>query len=153
MAGKSFLATLSAIVFVVLGIAMVLSTLQYLSAGEVQVEVLATLFSGLLYIMAGYGLYKGYKWGWMLAMILVVLNLLGIIYLWMQGREIVYLSLLINAVLFLLLLVVSKEYGVFIGKPSRPSTPAPPPSAPISAVASVEPVERRNIYVKRKYDY
>jgi len=155
MERRSFLSSLVTIVFIVLGIVAIISIPLYVNsfgiASKIAMGVL--IVYAALYFVAGYGLSKGARFGWMLATSLILLNLIGTVFMWINGYQAVYLSLFINSILFLLLLAIHKEYGISIGRYGRPTTPVPPPSAPVSAVASVEPIERRNIYVKRKHDY
>ena len=146
---RPFLATLLTVVFIALGALGVLMSLTLASAPlteEAQALVLLTAVVGVGYLVAGYGLYKGARWGWILATAFAVLSLVG---------NLLYASLLeamVNAVLIVLLLLTARHYGIpLLGKPAKPATPAPPPSAPIATAFAIPKNEKR--FVRRKHRY
>ena len=146
---KPFLVLLLIVVFVALGVLGLLLTLMLATVPlteEMQLTVMVSAMVSVGYLVAAYGLYKGYRWGWILAATFTALNIVGNIF---YGT---YLALLIDAMLFVLLLLTAKHYGIpFFGKPTKPATPAPPPSAPIAAAFAIPRNEKR--FVRRKHKY
>jgi len=146
---KPFLVVLLTTVFVALGVLGILSAALFLGTElteEMQAEVLLTAVLGMGYLVAGYGLYRGAKWGWFLATAFTVLSLVGN-YLYES-----YLAVMIDAAILVLLLLTARYYGItFFGKPTKPATPAPPPSAPIAAAFAIPRNEKR--FVRRKHRY
>ena len=146
---KPFLVVLLTIVFVALGVLGILSAMLFVGielTPEMQTMVLLTAVLGIGYLVAGYGLYRGAKWGWILATAFTVLSLVGN-YLYAS-----YLAVMIDAAILVLLLLTAKYYGITLfGKPTKPATPAPPPSAPIAAAFALPKNEKR--FVRRKHRY
>lgn len=146
---KPFLVVLLTIVFVALGVLGILSAMLFVGTElteEMQTMVLLTAVLGIGYLVAGYGLYRGAKWGWILATAFTVLSLVGN-YLYAS-----YLAVMIDAAILVLLLLTAKHYGITLfGKPTKPATPAPPPSAPIAAAFTIPKNEKR--FVRRKHRY
>jgi len=78
---------------------------------------------GILYIVVAYGMWIGAGWGWVLAIVLVILNLiLGIINL-PNGSGIVWI--IINAIVLWYLMQLHVK--VFFGRAPPPTPPPPPP--------------------------
>jgi len=146
---KPFLVVLVTVVFIALGVMGLLSATLYISVlGELTEEEIATLLlavvMGFGYLVAGYGLYKGEKWGWYLGTAFTVLNIFGNIYF---GT---YLAITVDAIILLLLLLTAKHYGITIfGRPARPATPVPPPATPIVSAFGIPKEEKR--FVKKKH--
>ena len=143
-----FLVLLLTVVFLALGAFGILTALMFVTselAEETLYMVLMTAAVGVAYMVVAYGLYRGFRWGWYLAVATVALSLIGN---WYYGT---YYGMAVNAVLFILLLLTAKHYGVPIfGKPARPATPAPLPSKPIT-LAYAEPKKKK--FVRRKHRY
>jgi len=146
--GRSFLSVLATVVVVALGVLSLLTSLTYLMGGVTEESYRLFLYVSLAvgagYVLAGYGLYKGSRWGWFLATALVAFNLLGSAALYIYGYEVSYVSLFVDALVLVLMILTSREYGVGVPRLSKPSTPVPPPSA---AIASVEKPRK---FVRRK---
>ncbi|RLF08487.1 MAG: hypothetical protein DRJ60_00050 [Thermoprotei archaeon] len=146
---KPFLVVLLTAVFVALGVLGILSAMLFLGIGlteEMQTVVLLTAVLGIGYLVAGYGLYREARWGWLLATAFTVLSLVGN-YLYAS-----YLAVMIDATILVLLLLTAKHYGIpLFGKPSQPASasPVPPPSAPIAVAFAIPKEEKR--FVKRKH--
>lgn len=144
---KPFLVLLLTVVFVALGVLGLLLSLTVLSAqplpedAELRLAVSMLLSAG--YLVTAYGLYRGARWGWVLATGFTLLDLAGNL---LYGT---YLALLVDALLLVLLLLTAKHYGVAIfARPSRPATPTPPPSIPVAAAFTVPRSGKR--FVRRK---
>lgn len=146
---KPFLVLLLTVVFVALGVLGLLLTLMLATVPlteEMQLTVMVSAAVSIGYLVAAYGLYKGYRWGWILAAAFTVLNIVGNIF---YGT---YLALLIDAMLFVLLLLTAKHYGIpFFGKPTKPATPAPPPSAPVAAAFMFMEPRSSKRFVRKKH--
>jgi len=143
---KPFLIVLLTVVFVALGMLGLLSTMLFIGVElteEMQLTLLLVAVLSIGYLVAGYGLYKGATWGWVLAVAFTVLNLVGnILYE-------TYIAVMIDAAILVLLLLTAKHYGITLfGKPTKPATPAPPPSVPIAAAFTIPRNEKR--FVRRK---
>jgi len=141
-----FLVLLLTVVFIALGVFGILTALMFVTSeltDETLYMVLLSAMVGAGYLVVAYGLYKGFRWGWYLALAVVALSLVGN---WFYGS---YYAMAVNAVLFILLLLTAKHYGVSIfGKPAKPATPTPLPSKPIT-LAYAEPKKKK--FVRRKY--
>lgn len=146
---KPFLAVLLTVVFVALGVLGILSAALFLGTElteEMRTEVLLTAVLGVGYLLAGYGLYRGAGWGWVLATAFTMLSFVGNYYCSN------YLALVVDATILVLLLLTARHYGIaFFGKSAKPATPAPPPSAPIAAAFTIPRNEKR--FVRRKHRY
>jgi len=144
-----FLVLLLTVVFLALGAFGILTALMFVTSeltDETLYMVLLSAMVGVGYLIVAYGLYKGFRWGWYLAVAVVALSLIGN---WFYGS---YYAMAVNAVLFILLLLTAKHYGVSIfGKPAKPATPTPPPSVPV-AVAFTIPKDGKR-FVRRKHGY
>lgn len=149
MREKPFLVVLLSVVFIAMGVLGVLMAMLYIGAGlsdEMQMLVVLTALVGTGYIVAGYGLFKGARWGWMLALAFTILNIL--VNIVVTGAD--YLTLFVDALIFVLLLVTAKYYGVKVfGKITKPVTATPSPSSPI-AVSFVE-TRREKRFVRKKH--
>ena len=132
------------VVFMVLG-GMVLAFIALMAlTGNVPEEAYPSVFmSGVMatgFITAGYGMLRGLKWGWLLGLTMVALDIIGNVYL---GN---YVALAFDAFLAILLLLTARQYGIRIGK-APPTTPAPPPTTPI---ATIHPLTtKRKRYVRK----
>jgi len=148
MAEKPFLVLVLSISFICLGVLGILMSLTYfMVVEEIGLDLILSLVIGLGYLVIGYDLYKGNKWGWILAFSLVVINIVGNIY---YGY---YQALVVDAIMIVLLILTASYYGIPYGKPSRPrrTSPVPPPSKPIAAAFIIPREEKR--FVKRKHKY
>jgi len=146
---KPFLVVLLTIVFVALGVLGILYAMLFLGvelSPEMQLMVLLTAILGVGYLVAGYGLYKGARWGWFLAAAFTILNFVGN---FLYGT---YLALITDAALLVLLLLTAKHYGIHVlGKPARPSSPVPAPTKPVATAFTIPKKEKR--FVRRKHRY
>jgi len=145
---KPFLVVLVTVVFLAMGVLGVLLSLTILAAPvdeEVRLASTASLVISLGYIVVGYGLYKGYRWGWVLAFAITVLNAASNMYYANYG------PLLIDAVLIVLLLLTARHYNIPIPVFGRPTAAAPSPARPIASAFVVPKNEKR--FVRKKHRY
>lgn len=125
MRSGRFLSTLAGVAILVLGAFSILYALLLWSAGapsQDQTTLILLAVYGAGMVASAYGLLKGFKWGWILATLLVALN---------TASSLIYgntLALIVNATILLLLLLVAKQY---MTRPFKPTPPVPPPSAPL----------------------
>ncbi|RLE48897.1 MAG: hypothetical protein DRJ18_00980 [Candidatus Methanomethylicota archaeon] len=149
MPEKPFLVLVVTVAFIALGVMGLLLSLTLWTTPlteEMQLAVMVSTVISFGYLVIGYGLYRGYKWGWFLAFGLTVLNIISNIYF---GS---YQVLMVDALLLVLLLLTMKYYGIPFGKPTQPqSSPVPPPSMPIAAAFAIPKEGKR--FVKRKHRY
>ena len=135
---------LAPIVFMVLG-GLALSFILVMAAtNSIPAESYPTVFMSAAmaigFIVAGYGMLRGLKWGWLLGLAMVALDIIGNIYL---GN---YVALAFDTFLAILLLLTAKQYG--IGGKAPPTTPAPPP--PTTPIATIHPLTtKRKRYVRK----
>ena len=144
-----FLVLLLTVSFIALGVLnlLIALTLWFTPvAEEMQLSLILSTLVSVGYILVGYDLYRGDKWGWFVALGLVLVNIVGSI---LHGT---YQELVVDALLFVLLLSTMKYYRVPFGKPARSQpSPVPPPSMPIAVAFSIPKEEKR--FVKRKHSY
>jgi CHASE2 domain-containing sensor protein len=147
--GRSFTALLVIVAYIALGLFGLLIGLSLLTGG-VEEEKTAVLTSTILsasYLLAAYGLYKGFRWGWILAAAAASLSLIANM---IHGY---YFASMIDALLLVLLLASASQYGITLfGKRSaKPPSPVPPPSAPTAAAYMFSAPKPRKRFVRRKW--
>ena len=71
--------------------------------------------SGFINIGLAYGLYKGFKWAWVVAMIFVVLSVVIAVFQYLRYGSFDYLSLIMNAIIAIALIYSADYYGIKIG--------------------------------------
>ncbi|RLG50040.1 MAG: hypothetical protein DRN90_00255 [Thermoproteota archaeon] len=146
MAKKPFIPMLLTVFFIAMGALNVLFSALFLGTElteDLQLMISLTTIIGILYLVAGYGLYKGSARGWILATILTILSLIGSIVC--EN----YPALAVHSVIFVLLLLAARHYGITIRK-ARPSIPFPSPATPVTTVQL--PSRKSQIFVKRRKD-
>ena len=106
MAGVEFLRLLLTVLFIAMGVVGLMLTLvvHYEVAWTLEAVLTAMLSLGM--IVAGYGLYAGTKWGWLLASAFAVLNIVAS---YIEGNT---FALALHAAILALLLAVAERYGV-----------------------------------------
>jgi hypothetical protein len=126
-----FLKLLLTVLFVAMGVLGLMLTLVVYYEATWTLEAVLTVMLSLGMIVAGYGLYAGAKWGWLLAVAFTVLNIVAS-YI---GSNTFALAL--HAAILIMLLVVAKQYRV------------PVPGARVLK-ATIYVSEREGEFVKRK---
>ena len=71
--------------------------------------------SGLINAGLAYGLYRGFKWAWIAAMVLVTLSMIVAVFQYMRYGSFDYLSLIMNAIVAIALIYSADYYGIKIG--------------------------------------
>ena len=138
---KSFLRLLVVVSLMALGILYLLSVVfNYMSGVEATTQIIAAIGVGL--VASSYAMFYGKKVGWLLALAFVAFDAIVNVY---YG---VYLALLVDAVLIVLLVLVSGEYGITLYT-KKPSVPVPPPSKPISVSYELT-IDRERKFVRRR---
>lgn len=77
---------------------------------------------GVVTLGVAYGLYRGYKWSWVVAMVLVTLSALVVVYQYYKYGTMDYLTLIMDAVLAVALISSADYYGVEIPILPKPKT-------------------------------
>jgi len=140
---RSFMRLLVVVSLMALGILYLLSVVfNYLSGVEATTQILLIAAIGAGLIGASYAMFYGKKVGWLLALAFVTFDAIVNVY---YG---VYLALLVDAVLIVLLVLVSGEYGITLYT-KKPSVPVPPPSKPISVSYELT-IDRERKFVRRR---
>lgn len=88
---------------------------------------------GLLTLGIAYGLYRGYKWAWVIAMVNVTLSALSVVIHYFRYGSMDYLTLIIDAIVAVALIYSADYYGVKI-----PFLPTPKPKATTATVKAME---------------
>jgi len=128
------------VIFIVLG-GMVLGFLALLAmTGGIPEEAYPTAVMTAVFaagfLIAGYGMLMGARWGWILGLAMVILDTIGNVY--MAN----YVALAFDAVLAILLLLTARQYGIRIGKA--------PPTTPTTPIATIHPLTtKRKRYVRK----
>ncbi len=92
--------------------------------------------SGAINLGIAYALYRGYKWSWVVAVVLTVLSTIVIVVQYFRYGSMDYLSLAMNLVVAVMLIYSADYYGVQI--PFAPQRKA--------AAASIERVEEMKFF-------
>jgi len=145
---KPFLVLVLTVAFIALGaLELLISLTMWLTpvAEEMQLSLILSMLVSIGYILVGYDLYRGDKWGWFIAFGIVLVNIFDNIF---SGS---YQVLMVDALLLVLLLLTMKYYGIPFGKPAKPATPTPPPSVPVAAALALPKNGKR--FVRRKHRY
>ena len=148
MPEKPFLVLVLTVAFIALGaLELLISLTMWLTpvAEEMQLSLILSMLVSIGYILVGYDLYRGDKWGWFIAFGIVLVNIFDNIF---SGS---YQVLMVDALLLVLLLLTMKYYGIPFGKPAKPATPTPPPSVPVAAALALPKNGKR--FVRRKHRY
>jgi hypothetical protein len=130
-----FLRLLLTVLFIAMGVLSLLLTLVYAyGAPSLTFETILTIMLGVGMIIAGYGLYAGTKWGWLLAVLFAILNIIGS---YVLGNT---FALVLHIAILVMLLLTAKQYTIHV-----PGTP------PAIIKATIFVNERgENKFVKRK---
>ena len=144
-----FLAVLVTIVFIALGVLGLLTSLLFWNA-ELSEDMLTMILLNIVisigFLVVGWGLYRGVKWSWYIAVAFLVLSMVGN---YLYGS---YTALAVDAVILVLLILVADYYGISLHRKERPTTPVPPPSVPVAAMVYMQHKEEKR-FVKRKHRY
>jgi hypothetical protein len=101
-----FLRLLLTVLFIAMGVVGLMLTLVVYYSATWTLEAVLTVMLSLGMILAGYGLYAGAKWGWLLAVAFTVLNIVA------SYIESNTFALALHAAILIMLLVVAKQYRV-----------------------------------------
>ena len=117
MSGVKFLRLLLTVLFVAMGVLGLLLTAVFMyGIAEVTTETLLTIMLSVGFIIAGYGLYTGAKWGWILAALFTILN---IITAYLAANT---FSIILHLIILTLLLLTAREYTVPVPLVKTPHT-------------------------------
>jgi hypothetical protein len=135
-----FLRLLLTVLFIAMGVLELLLTLVYAyGAPALTLETILTIMLSIGFIIAGYGLYTGAKWGLILAVLFTILNIVGS---YVLGNT--YALVLYIAILAMLLLSAKQQ-----AKPPTALAPGAPPATIAASIFINEKEEGK--FVKRKY--
>lgn len=126
-----FLRLLLTVLFIAMGVVGLMLTLIVYYSATWTLEAVLTVMLSLGMILAGYGLYAGAKWGWLLAVAFTVLNIVA------SYIESNTFALAFHAAVLIMLLAVAKQYRVPV-----------PVARTLKATIYVN--EREGEFVKRK---
>jgi len=126
-----FLRLLLTVLFIAMGVVGLMLTLVVYYSATWTLEAVLTVMLSLGMILAGYGLYAGAKWGWLLAVAFTVLNIVA------SYIESNTFALALHAAVLIMLLAVAKQYAIPI-----------PVARTLKATIYVN--EREGEFVKRK---